>query len=103
SARTKRPEEAPRLSASIPRAPLPAKRSRIFAPMTWSARLEKMAALTRSIVGRTPRFGTSSLVPPAEPAMTLMVRAVLRSQERVLHRWLLLVLELPLPFESSLH
>jgi hypothetical protein len=32
-----------------------------------------------------------------------MVRVVLRSQERVLHRWLLLVLELLLPFESSPH
>ena len=39
---------------------------------TASPRLEKIAALTRSIVGRTPRFGTARRTPPALPAITLM-------------------------------
>ena len=73
SSSTKRTEDAPRLSASIPSAPLPAKRSRTLAPMIVSPRLEKMAALTRSIVGRTPRFETAKRTPPALPAITLMV------------------------------
>ena len=37
-----------------------------------SPRLEKIAAFTRSIVGRTPRFGTARRIPPALPAITLM-------------------------------
>ena len=65
-------EAAPRLSASSPSAPVPAKRSSTRAPMTRSPRLEKIAALTRSIVGRISFFGTSSRMPPALPAMTLM-------------------------------
>src|SRR6266496_101507 len=68
----KRTERAPRLSASIPSAPLPAKRSRIRAPIIASPKLEKIAALTRSIVGRTPLLGTDRRTPPALPAITLM-------------------------------
>src|SRR5713226_65481 len=66
-------DDAPRLSASIPRPPLPAKRSRTRAPIIASPKLEKIAAFTRSIVGRTPLFGTARRTPPALPAITLMV------------------------------
>src|SRR5206468_11672409 len=72
SSSTKTTEDAPRLSASIPSAPLPAKRSRTRALTTASPKLEKIAALTRSIVGRTPRLGTARRIPPALPAITLM-------------------------------
>ena len=41
-------------------------------PITISPRLEKIAAFTRSIVGRTPLFGETSRTPPARPAITLM-------------------------------
>src|SRR5436305_6436274 len=72
SSSTNTTDDAPRLSASIPKAPLPAKRSRMRALITASPKLEKMAALTRSIVGRTPRLGTARRIPPALPAITLM-------------------------------
>ncbi len=78
---TKSAEAAPRLSASMPSAPVPAKRSRTFAPMISSPRLEKIAAFTRSMVGRTsPLFGTSSRMPPAAPAITLMAWRWARAQ-----------------------
>src|SRR5262249_8425624 len=44
------------------------------ARMTASPKLEKIAAFTRSIVGRTPLFGTARRIPPALPAITLMAR-----------------------------
>src|SRR5216684_170773 len=72
SSSTKSTDAAPRLSASMPSAPLPAKRSRICAPMMTSPKLEKIAAFTRSIVGRTPALGPASRTPPARPAITLM-------------------------------
>src|SRR6185437_7462653 len=74
---------APRLSASIPSAPLPANRSSTRAPIIASPRLEKIAALTRSIVGRTPCFGTARRSPPALPAITLMATVV-----DLVSRWL---------------
>src|SRR5207302_8112489 len=68
---TKTAEAAPRLIASMPSPPAPAKRSNTRAPITFSPRLEKIAAFTRSIVGRTPLRGTFNCKPPAVPAITL--------------------------------
>ena len=45
--------------------------------MTCSERLEKIAAFTRSMVGRTPLRGACRGIPPADPAMTLMARPAL--------------------------
>ena len=79
---TNNAEAAPRLSASIPNAPVPAKRSRTRAPIISSPRLEKIAALTRSIVGRTSVLGTSSRMPPAAPAITLMAMRLAVAKRR---------------------
>src|SRR2546422_7917629 len=46
-------------------------RSTLF-PYTTLFRSEKIAAFTRSIVGRRPLFGEVSRTPPARPAITLM-------------------------------
>src|SRR3954451_23053097 len=64
-------EGAPRLSASMPAAPLPANRSRNgprSAPAASSA--AKSDSLTRSVSGRVPAGGDSRRVPRALPATT---------------------------------
>src|SRR5206468_7817588 len=69
-------EAAPRLAASSPSAPDPAKRSRTAAPSStwraWSA--PNSASRTRSLVGRVSEpFGVSIRRPPAAPAMILVI------------------------------
>ena len=54
-ARRRSPCAAPRDSASIPTAPLPAYRSSTRASSTRSARMPKRVSLTRSLIGRMPR------------------------------------------------
>jgi hypothetical protein len=62
---------APRLSASIPIGPRGRQRDQgLGAQGTNWPRLEKIASLTRSIVGRTPGDGVLSGRPRASPAMT---------------------------------
>src|SRR6266576_3291922 len=62
---------APRLKASIPTLPVPAKRSRKRASSTRAAMMLKSACLTRSIIGRVPIvFGPLSLRPLASPVTT---------------------------------
>lgn len=61
---------APRLRASIPRAPVPAKRSRTTAPWTRLERIEKRDSLRRSEVGRIPvPLNGASFLPFRLPAM----------------------------------
>lgn len=63
---------APLLRASIPKAPLPANRSRTIAPGTRSDRMLKMASLVRSEVGRIPLPSKGcSLFPFRVPLMIL--------------------------------
>ena len=54
---------APRDSASIPAAPLPANRSRTLAPRRSGSRIAKRVCLTRSPSGRVPAPGASSRMP----------------------------------------
>src|SRR5216683_3112215 len=62
---------APRLSASIPTLPVPAKRSRNLASSTRVERISKRAVFTRSIIGRVPAvLGPLSLRPLASPVTT---------------------------------
>jgi hypothetical protein len=64
---------APRDRASMPIAPVPAKRSSTRAPSRRDrlASEEKTASRTRSVVGRTARpVGARSRRPPAFPATT---------------------------------
>src|SRR5437868_15450964 len=62
---------APRLSASIPTLPVPAKRSRKRASSTRTERISKSAVFTRSIMGRVPvALGALSLRPLASPVTT---------------------------------
>src|SRR5215203_2320657 len=66
---TKRACSAPRDSASIPIAPVPANRSRTRSPTT-EPRLENTPSRTRSDTGRTPCGTGPSRTPFASPAMT---------------------------------
>jgi len=62
---------APRLRASIPSAPVPAKRSKTCCPWIRSCRMSKMASFTRSEVGRRLRpFAEKSLLPFNFPLIT---------------------------------
>src|SRR5258708_7558670 len=75
---------APRLSASIPTLPVPAKRSRKRASSTRTERISKRAVFTRSMMGRVPAvLGPLSLRPLASPVTTriglLLVDAVQHS------------------------
>lgn len=66
------PVYAPRLNASIPNAPVPAKRSRTIAPRTRSDKILKIASLNRSPVGRIFFPGIDwSLRPLCVPLMIL--------------------------------
>src|SRR4051812_28582326 len=65
---TNRACSAPRDSASIPIAPVPANRSRTRSPTT-EPRLEKTPSRTRSETGRTPGGTGPSRTPFASPAM----------------------------------
>src|SRR3990172_5708080 len=68
----KRARDAPRLSASMPTAPVPANRSHQVEPATSPARILKSASLARSVIGRVVSPGTDfNLRPRAEPEMTL--------------------------------
>lgn len=65
---------APRLSASRPMAPVPAKRSRTFAPKTESERILNKASLALSDVGRillSLRGGVKSFRPFSVPLTIL--------------------------------
>src|SRR5258706_6520196 len=71
---------APRLSASIPTLPVPAKRSRNLASSTRGERISKRAVFTRSIIGRVPAvLGPLSLRPLASP-VTTRIRLLLVDQ-----------------------
>src|SRR5512144_953996 len=61
---------APRDSASIPPAPLPANRSRTRAPGRSGSRIAKSVCFTRSAIGRVPGPGARSRIPFADPAIT---------------------------------
>src|SRR5579883_967569 len=62
---------APRLNASIPTLPVPAKRSRKRASSTRVERISKSAVFTRSMMGRVPAvLGALSLRPLASPVTT---------------------------------
>ena len=62
---------APRLSASMPRAPLPANRSSTCPPLHRNASKSKMVCRTRSAVGLTSNpAGASKRRPRASPDMT---------------------------------
>src|SRR5262245_37841082 len=75
---------APRDSASMPIAPVPAYRSRTRAPGTCSARLENTPSRAASETGRTP-FGTgASRTPFAEPATILNGSRVEQPVDRAL-------------------
>src|ERR1700676_1919961 len=64
---------APRLNASIPTLPVPAKRSRKRASSTRVERMSKSAVLTRSMMGRVPVvLGAFNLRPLASPVTTRM-------------------------------
>ena len=69
---TKMQDSAPLLRDSIPSDPEPANKSRTAAPMTRLPRLENIASLTRSVVGRVRVLGTLSGRLPALPAIILM-------------------------------
>src|ERR1700690_326424 len=67
------PPDAPRLKASRPYAPLPAKRSTNRAAATRSPRLENTACLIPSVAGRTASpLGTRSSMPRALPPLMRM-------------------------------
>ena len=63
---------APRLSASMPNAPVPANRSstRASSSTPHESRCEKIASLVRSVVGRVPVFGVASATPLNRPEIT---------------------------------
>src|SRR5262245_42926182 len=67
---------APRDSASIPAAPLPAKRSSTRAPSRSGSRIAKSVCFTRSASGRVPGPGARSRIPLALPAMTRPASAI---------------------------
>src|ERR671918_2317013 len=69
---TKSQAAAPRDSASMPPAPVPANRSAHRAPRTRSPRLAKRPPRARSDSGRVPPGTGGSRFPLAEPAMTLI-------------------------------
>src|SRR5215217_1415957 len=70
----KRTNDAPRLKASIPTAPVPANRSHQFDSKRSPAMMLNSASLTRSVMGRVVSPGTDlSFLPLAVPAMTLNV------------------------------
>ncbi len=71
---TKVTASAPRESASMPRAPVPAYRSSTAAPGTSDAMLENRPSLAMSETGRTPRGTGASRTPFAVPAITRMER-----------------------------
>src|SRR2546423_4829420 len=68
STKTHRP--APREMASIPAAPLPAKRSSTVAPGRSGSTIANSVCFTRSPSGRVPSPGVASRRPRAEPAIT---------------------------------
>src|SRR5262249_30873999 len=73
SASTQTTRAAPRLTASRPTAPVPAKRSRNAHPGTRAASTLKSAPRTRSVVGRACRpAGGASRRPFSVPAMMRM-------------------------------
>ena len=59
-------EAAPRDTASIPSAPVPANRSRTLAPSTRSPSTPNSASLTRSLVGLRVPPGNGPQPPPTE-------------------------------------
>jgi hypothetical protein len=68
---TRTAEAAPRDTASIPSAPVPANRSSTLAPSTRSPSTPNSASLTRSLVGLVSRPGTArSRRPPRRPPTT---------------------------------
>src|SRR5438874_2244256 len=72
---------APRLKASMPTLPVPAKRSKKRASSTREERILKRACLTRSIMGRVPgAFGPLSLRPLASPVTTRILLLLDESQ-----------------------
>lgn len=80
-------QAAPRLSASSPRAPVPAKRSRTRLSGTRGPRMLKRASRTRSAVGRTPKdFGQLRVLPRKRPAMMRMKSVWLAHPKPVPHR-----------------
>ena len=60
-------DAAPRDSASIPPAPLPANRSRTRAPSSSGSRIAKSVCLTRSLSGRVPGPGAAAGSPSRIP------------------------------------
>ena len=70
-------EAAPRESASIPIAPVPANRSSTEAPRTLDPRLENTPSRARSDTGLVPSGTGPSRVPLACPAMILTAHALL--------------------------
>ncbi len=67
---TKTASSAPRDSASIPSAPVPANRSRTIEPGTSAAMLENRPSRAMSETGRTPRGTGANRTPLAVPAIT---------------------------------
>ena len=73
---------APRLSASNPREPVPAYRSRTSAAGMVAAMDEKTASRARPVIGRVPEPGGALRVLPfAMPAMILMAGVASRLEE----------------------
>src|SRR6478735_11504633 len=73
---TKSQVEAPREIASRPRAPVPAKRSRIRALARCGARWSRMAPRTCSAVGRIRASATSARCRPASLPAMMRTRSV---------------------------
>src|SRR5207237_4102103 len=72
---------APRLKASMPTLPVPAKRSKKRTSSTRKERILKRACFTRSIMGRVPGvFGPLSLRPLASPVTTRILLLLDESQ-----------------------
>ena len=63
---------APRLNASMPKAPVPANRSstRASSSTPHESKCEKIASLVRSVVGLVPCFGVVSATPLNRPEIT---------------------------------
>ena len=72
---------APRLNASMPKAPVPANKSstRASSNTPHESRCEKIASLVRSVVGRVPAFGVVNATPLNRPEIT-RIRTTLACQ-----------------------